>query len=111
MCSAHTEAQPRERSPIRQDASRSILVRWRPRKISVAQPIRRSASEARCTVRIGRPVHAARVALDGRQWRPVVPSAYRARASATFITIARETPLFGIKWRTALYRKSYATGT
>jgi hypothetical protein len=30
-CSAHTEAQPRPRSPTRHDASRSVRVRWRPR--------------------------------------------------------------------------------
>jgi hypothetical protein len=49
-CKAHTLAQPRARSPTRQDASRSARVRCRPRSTSVATPNSRNAVEARWPV-------------------------------------------------------------
>ena len=76
-CSAHTEAQPRPRSPTRHDASRSARVRWRPRSTSVATPSSRSAVSARCTVRTDNPVSAASRSLVGLDCR----ARWRARRS------------------------------
>ena len=70
-CSAHTDAQPRPRSPTRHDANRSARVRCRPRSTSVATPSSHSAVSARCTVRTDNPVSAASRSLVGRLCRPV----------------------------------------
>ncbi|SLG77931.1 Uncharacterised protein [Mycobacteroides abscessus subsp. abscessus] len=113
-CSAHTEAQPRERSPIRQDANRSALVRWRPRRTSVAHPNAFRTRLARCTTRGCSPLTVASVSLVGRQCRPVRPSANNARASATrtsFSKVMRSHLPSAPSAHNCLYRAAYAAGT